>query len=261
MSDVTLHTGDCLEWLPSIPDASVDMVMSDPPYGTTACKWDTIIALDRLWPELLRVTKPFSAILMMSNQPFTTILISSKIDIFKYCWIWEKSKASNFIKANFSPLRSHEEVCVFSNGSSSYGANHNMMYNPQKTPGKSYDKGMRYNKSIEAFPGNYHNSRLLNQTGERYPRSVLYFPTADSEGVVYHPTQKPIKLMSYLIRTYTNNDDTVLDFCMGSGTTGVACVDTDRKFIGGDLLPEYVEIARKRIDGAKYIHQNSLFNE
>jgi site-specific DNA-methyltransferase (adenine-specific) len=246
-----LMRGDCLERMKEIPDGSVDMVLTDPPYGTTACKWDSIIPLEPMWQQLKRIIKPNGAIVMTASQPFTTTLVASNMKMFKYCWVWEKSKGSNFVHANFQPLKVHEDICVFSLGGSAQGSRTPMIYNPQHKDGKPYNKGVGHLDN-ENLAGGLTKSKTLNlenKTGKRKPRSVLYNKTAEGEGR-FHPTQKPVTLMEYLIKTYTNESETVLDFTMGSGTTGVACANTGRKFIGIELDGNYFDIAEDRIKKA-----------
>jgi len=234
-----LMNGDCLELMKGIPDGSVDMVLCDLPYGTTACAWDSVISFDRLWDEYKRALKPDGVLAFTSSQPFTTTLVASNMQYFRYELVWEKSKATGHALCNKRPMKAHESICIFSKGAH--------LYNPQKTPGKPYKQRLGTKESKEFSTG---TSRNDNASGDRYPRSVLYFKTAESEGKSQHPTQKPVALMEYLIRTYTHEGMTVLDNCMGSGTTGVACVNTGRKFIGIEMDEGYFDIAQKRIAGA-----------
>jgi site-specific DNA-methyltransferase (adenine-specific) len=227
---IDLRIGDCLEVMADIPDGSVDMVLADPPYGTTACKWDTVIPLESMWAELKRVIKPNGAIVMTASQPFTTTLISSNMKMFKYCWVWKKTKPTGHLNAKKQPLKTYEDICVF------YKKQCN--YIPQ---------GIRPTDKIvnRTNRGNYGEcSKSTRQTVTGYPRNIIEFPSFD--GV--HQTQKPVALMEYLIRTYTNEGETVLDFTMGSGTTGVASVNTGRNFMGIELDPGYFEIAKQRIN-------------
>ena len=248
MKDVlTLLKGDCLERMKEIPDGSVDMVLTDPPYGTTDCAWDAIIPLSNMWAGLKRVTKKTGAIVMTASQPFTSTLVISNAKNFKYCWVWEKSKASNFLQVSYMPLKAHEDVCVFGNGEK-------VTYNPQYTQGKPYSGEKRAGKkgSTTDVYQNVKNPlfRRGSEDGKRNPRTVQYFKTAESEGKQNHPTQKPVALMEYLIKTYTNPNETVLDFTMGSGTTGVAAMNLGRKFIGIELDDKYFAIAEERIKQA-----------
>lgn len=227
-----LMKGDCLERMKEIPDGSVDMVLADVPYGTTACTWDSIVPLEPMWVQLKRIIKLNGAIVMTASQPFTTTLISSNMKMFKYCWIWKKSKPTGHLNAKKQPLRTYEDVVVF--------YDNQCIYNPQGI--KPTDKVVsRTNR------GNYGEcSKTTRQTVTNYPRNIIEFPSVD--GV--HQTQKPVALMEYLIKTYTNENETVLDFTMGSGTTGVACANTGRKFIGVELDDNYFEIAKDRVFGA-----------
>ena len=237
--------GDCLERMKEIPDGSVDMILTDPPYGTTACKWDSIIPLEPMWEQLKRIINPSGAIVMTASQPFTSVLVCSNLKMFKYCWVWEKSKASNFLQAGYMPLKAHEDIVVFCGKGKP-------TYNPQMVDGKPYSGEKRAGKkgSNSDTVNNVPNpqKRRGSADGKRKPRTVQYFKTAESEGKTSHPTQKPVALMEYLIKTYTNENETVLDFTMGSGTTGVACVNTNRNFIGIELDEVYFNIAKERIN-------------
>ena len=240
--EIQLIKGDCLEVMKSIPDGSIDAIICDLPYGTTACKWDSVLPFEKLWEQYERIIKPNGAIILFGSQPFTSALIMSNPKMFKYEWIWEKSKASNFLQASYMPLKAHENIVVFGKGKTKYNA--------QKTKGKAFNKGKdkRIGKATEVYHSipNINGFEIVNETGLRNPRTVQYFTTAESEGK-YHPTQKPLELLEYLVKTYTNENDTVLDNTMGSGTTGVACVNTNRKFIGIEMDDNYFEIAKKRI--------------
>ena len=229
--------GDCLELLKEIPDGSVDMVLCDPPYGTTACKWDSVIPFEPMWEQLNRIIKPNGAILLFGSEPFSSALRMSNIKNFKYDWIWEKEQGANFMLCKYQPYKVHEIISVFSK------ATHN--YFPQMTDGKPYVSGKGTSGDIT---GNVPKVQTKND-GKRYPRSIQKFCTEKSKSK--HPTQKPVALLEYLIRTYTNEGETVLDFTMGSGSTGVACVNTGRKFIGMELDPGYFETAKRRIEEAQ----------
>ena len=221
------------------------MILCDLPYGTTACKWDTVIPFEPLWEAYKRIIKPNSAIVLTASQPFTSALVISNTDMFKYEWIWEKSKASNFLLARKQVLKAHENILVFSKETTNYF--------PQKTIGKPYKGEGRSKKGSKSdVVNNVANPTFRNDNqGDRFPRSVQYFKTAESEKIgSLHPTQKPVALMEYLIKTYTNEGDMVLDNCMGSGTTGVACINTNRKFIGIEMDDNYFETAKQRIDSA-----------
>lgn len=233
-----LFQGDCLELMKQIPDGSVDLVLCDLPYGTTQNKWDSVLPLNQLWQEYKRVSR--GAVVLTAAQPFTSALVTSNLPWFKYAWVWNKSKVTGVLNAKKQPLRNHEDVLVF--------YRHQPTYNPQGlTPfGKRRDNGYRrdggtsdnYGAISPTVDGNY----FQENTG--YPRSVL---AIGSEGKTIHPTQKPVALMEYLIKTYTNPGDTVLDNCMGSGTTGVAAVRNGRFFIGMELDEGYFKIAQDRI--------------
>ncbi len=245
-NNIWLMQGDCLERMKEIPEGSVDMVMCDPPYGTTACKWDSVIDLDLMWEQLKRIIKPNGAIVMTASQPFTTKIISSNYEMFKYCWVWEKSRGSNFVHANFQPLKVHEDVCVFSFGGSAQGSKSPMIYNPQHKQGKPYDKGVGHlnNEHLAGGLTKRGDIKLENKDGKRKPRSVLYNKTADSEGG-FHPTQKPVALMEYMLKTYSNEGETILDFTMGSGSTIKAANNLNRNSIG-------IEMGRCEKKGHKY---------
>lgn len=244
---IDLMFGDCLERMSEIPDGSVDMILADPPYGTTACKWDSVIPLQPMWEQLKRVIKPNGAIVMTASQPFTTTLISSNMKMFKYCWVWQKDKATNFFTAKFQPLNNTEDVIVFSEGGCGSGAKNPVPYNPQGVI--ACDRKMRNSRSVggEVFGLTCQEGKTYTQTQTGYPLKIIKF-TRDRSGL--HPTQKPIALMEYLINTYTNEDETVLDFAMGSGTTGVACKNLNRDFIGIELDQAYYNIAKNRLDMA-----------
>ena len=293
-----IYLGDCLELMKQIPDGSIDMILCDLPYGTTQCKWDTIIPLDKLWKEYNRVCKKNAAIVLTSAQPFTSALIMSNPKYFKYNWIWEKSKATGYLNAKKMPMRAHEDVCIFYRKPPTY--------NPQMVQGQPYNKGTAHRPtSVYGAQGLKEKTKkrkqiakmikdkdrldalklvrlemdkmnlswsiidkttsmieriieavkplkttVKNTTGLRYPRTVQYFKTAESEGKksVIHPTQKPIALFEYLIKTYTNEGDVVLDNCVGSGTTAVACINTKRKYIGMELDEEYYNKCIARIN-------------
>ena len=227
-----LMQGDCLELMKEIPDQSVDMILCDLPYGTTACKWDTVIPFEPLWAQYRRVAKRNAAIVLTASQPFTTALIASNMQEFRYDLKWCKTQATGFYNANRMPLRAHEDIAVFYRALPTY--------NPQKSDGKPYR--MKRGSASDVYQG-----KDLHETvsdGGRHPLSWQVF---QRDAAKVHPTQKPVALMEYLIRTYTNEGETVMDNCMGSGTTGVACVNTGRKFIGMEQDAKYFEIAQKRI--------------
>ena len=255
MSDVKtenlwLMHGDCLERMGEIPDGSVDMILADPPYGTTACKWDSVIPLDQMWSELKRIIKPNGAIVMTASQPFTSKLIISNIDNFAHCWVWNKRFAGNFVQAKRQPLKDHEDVVVFGNNRKQPN------YFPQMT-----DRDMPIkkggNKQSEAIPiAKTSTSKAFGEQQKVYDKK---FPTttclkfSSREGRGLHPTQKPVALLEYLIKTYTNEGETVLDFTHGSGSTGVAAVNTGRKYIGIETDETYFSISKERILVAKQV--------
>lgn len=237
-----LMKGDCLERMKEIPSGSVDMILADPPYGTTACKWDSIIPLEPMWEQLKRVIKHNGAIVMTASQPFTSVLVCSNIKMFKYDWTWRKPKGTGHLNAKRQPMRDKEDVVVFCSGQT--------IYNPQMTSGAPYkDKAGKNHDARTSMTdsyGAYTNFRNDND-GKRYPKQVLEFGVVERNTV--HPTQKPVTLMEYMIKTYTDEDETVLDFTMGSGTTGVACANTGRKFIGIEMDDKYFDVAKNRILG------------
>jgi DNA modification methylase len=229
-----LYHGDCLDIMPTFPARSVDLILSDLPYGTTQNKWDSVIPLDRLWAEYWRIAKPNAAIVLTAAQPFTSALVMSCSQHFRYDWVWEKNNPSGHLNANKRPLRAHEDVLVFCAGTPSYF--------PQKTQGHPLKQATRL-----GFSSNYGTQKTNSYAStERYPRSVQKInghPKLES----VHPTQKPVALMEYLIRTYTNPGGVVLDNCMGSGTTGVAAMQSGRRFIGIEREEGYFAICKERI--------------
>ena len=248
---IDLRQGDCLEIMKDIESGSIDAIITDPPYGTTSCKWDSVIPFDKMWEQLNRIIKPNGAIVLTASQPFTSSLIMSNPKMFKYCWVWEKSKGGNFVHAKYQPLKNHEDVVVFSKGGSAQGSKTPMVYNPQFVDGKPYDKGIGINTKVQLLSKGMTKKdtiELKNTTGKRYPKTVQKFVGDIKRSDKFHPTQKPVALMEYLIKTYTNETETVLDFTCGSGTTGVACKNLNRNFIGIELDEGYFNIAKERID-------------
>jgi DNA modification methylase len=244
--NIWLMQGDCLERMKEIPDGSVDAIICDPPYGTTACKWDAVIPFEPMWAQVKRVIKPNGAIVLFGSEPFSSALRMSNIKNYKYDWVWDKDKGFGVFLAKIQPLRTVENICVF--------YKKQCTYNPQMTEAKkdrirplskANKNGARNNitNSINCKVASDYNP------SKRYPLNLLKFSKPVSKDV--HPTQKPVALMEYLIRTYTNEGETVLDFTMGSGTTGVACVNTNRNFIGIELDQGYFDIACKRIEDAQ----------
>ena len=235
-----LMQGDCLEMMKSIPDGSVDMILCDLPYGTTACKWDSVIPFEPLWAAYRRVCKPNAAIVLTASQPFASCLIQSNLKKFRHEWLWKKDKSGNFAAAKFQPLRNYENVLVFSE--------ERVNYKPQMEARDVPIK--RGNSSEQGKLKNQKSSVRISSTAKEYNER---FPTAILEGFgtvrrTIHPTQKPVALFEYLIKTYTLEGETVLDNCMGSGTTGIACKNLNRNFIGIELDPEYFKIAENRIN-------------
>lgn len=238
--------GDCLERLRELSDNSVDMVLADLPYGTTACKWDTVIPFEPLWEELHRVAKPNAAMCMFGCEPFSSALRMSNIKRFKYDWIWKKNRPVGFVNAKLRPLGIHEIISVFSEGKTANGSV-NMPYNPQGLiPVNRMVRSPSAPTNENSYSRPSHKKEFLQENGN-YPRTILEFSKDDTRK---HPTQKPVALLEYLIRTYTNEGDTVLDPTMGSGSTGVACVNIGRNFIGIEREAEYVKIAESRIASA-----------
>lgn len=231
---VDLHFGDCLELMQELPDQSVDLILCDLPYGTTQNKWDSIIPFEALWSAYHRICR--GAIVLTAAQPFTSALVMSNAKGFRYQWVWEKPKASGFLNARRRPLTAHEDIVVFGGIDT---------YNPQGLVAVEVDNA-RKNKAGSGNFGKVSDRPYIQKEGN-FPRSVLRF---QHETAPVHPTQKPVALMEYLIRTYTNEGDTVLDNCMGSGTAGVACANTGRNFIGMEMDFKYFRMARKRIKEA-----------
>ena len=231
-----LKLGECLDKLTEIPDSSVNMVMADLPYGTTACKWDSVIPLVPLWKELERVTNENAAMVFTAAQPFTTALAASNLSDFRYEWIWEKPQGTNPMNAKVMPLKSHENILVF--------YKKKPVYNPQMWYSTPYTGFSSDESKIGEVYGSAKSKHRDNPEGSRYPKTILKFKQEKG----YHPTQKPVSLMEYLIKTYTNEGDTVLDPTMGSGTTGVACVNTNRNFVGIERDEKYYEMSKSRIE-------------
>jgi len=238
--EIYLDRNDCLESMKNIPDKSVDMILCDLPYGTTDCKWDSIIPFEPLWEQYNRMIKDNGAVVLFGSQPFTSELIHSNIKNFKYEWIWQKNAGSNFGTVKFQPMKEHESVLIFGKGKTTY----NPIMQERAESGKSRVKTkVKYDTKTEVYVGDLHNVQESIRPTLRYPSSIQKFNRERG----FHPTQKPTALLEYLIKTYTNENETVLDNCMGSGSTGVACVRTNRNFIGIELDCKYFEVAQKRI--------------
>lgn len=235
----TLIEGDCLDAMQKIPSSSIDMVLCDLPYGTTQNKWDSVIPLDELWQHYWRIVKERGVVALTSQGPFTATLIMSNVESFKYKIAWVKSKPTNFLNAKKQPLRKHEDVCIF--------YRKQPVYNPQMVAGEPYSKGVRKNQHTGSY-GRFKPRLVESKNGDRYPTDVVYFKTAESEGPVWHPTQKPVALGRYLIRTFTNPGDVVLDNAFGSGSFLVAAVLEDRRFVGIERNEEVHLFKDKRID-------------
>jgi site-specific DNA-methyltransferase (adenine-specific) len=269
MHNVDLINGDCLVEMRSIEEHSIDLILCDLPYGTTdrkgseskknagsrLLKWDTVIPLDELWLEYKRVLKPRGAVVLTADQPFTSKLILSNVEWFKYEWIWKKKKTTGFLLANYRPMKQTEDVVVFSPAGAAAASKNgkNMTYNPQGLIEKRVKKKnnpKRLGKFLHNPKFMGENNKLLHETEyeqkyTNYPSEIIEFGLDKN---VVHPTQKPVALMEYLIKTYSNENETVLDNCMGSGTTGVACVNTNRKFVGIERDEEYYDMAKTRIE-------------
>tara|TARA_B100000902_G_C27189263_1_gene853039 strand:+ start:285 stop:1121 length:837 start_codon:yes stop_codon:yes gene_type:complete len=255
---IVLWHGDCLEKMKLIPDNTIDLVLCDLPYGVTKCKWDSIINIDQLWAEYKRIIKkPSGVIALFAQQPFTSLLISKCFDLFKYNIFWKKSKCTQYLLANYRPMKCIEEICVFSYGGAAAASKHkgNMTYNPQGLIPKVVNKknsakriGKMLNQAHHLGPNNKLTSgKPYKQKFTNYPKELVEFPVVTKDEATEHETQKPIGLTEYLIKTYSNEGDTVLDNTMGSGTTGIGCINTNRKFIGIEKKDKYFKLAKNRI--------------
>lgn len=253
--NIKLYYGDCIKKMELIPDNSIDLVLCDLPYGTTKCKWDTIIDINKLWVHYKRIVKkPSGVILLFGQQPFTSMLISSNYEWYKYNLIWKKNKTTQFLLANYRPMKCTEDICVFSKGGAAAASRKkgNMTYNPQglvpvniKKKNSAERIGKMLNQTHHLGPNNKLTSNTeYTQKFTNYPNELIEF---DIECDTIHETQKPVKLIEYLIKTYSNENDTVLDNTMGSGTTGIGCVNTNRKFIGIEIEEKYFKLSKYRI--------------
>ena len=243
---IDLRCGDCLELMKDIPSGSIDLILTDPPYGTTNCKWDTIIPFEPLWEQYKRIIKKNGAIVLFGAEPFTSMLICSNISWFKYNWIWQKDKATGHLNAKKQPMRTVETISVF--------YKNQCVYNPQldKKPKKNIRPATTKRKNIQNYGSMDKESVRGIPIDMSYPKDILSFRGCfGDKGKSNHPTEKPVALLEYLVKTYTNDGETVLDNCMGSGSTGVACVNTGRNFIGIELDKEYFQIAKERIENCK----------
>ena len=240
---IDLRQGDCLELMKDIPDKSIDMILCDLPYGTTKNKWDSVIPFEPLWKQYNRIIKDNGVIVLFSQQPFTAQLILSNINLFRYEWIWQKTKSTGFMNAKKMPLKSHENILVFYKKLPTY--------NPQCV---KVGVHLKTGRSRKGNSRNYGKTGCGNpdyiQTTSNYPKDIITFSNPSNKGHL-HPNQKPVELLEYLIKTYTNEGDVVLDNCMGSGSTGVACANTNRNFIGIELDENYYKIACERINNTQ----------
>lgn len=248
MANYKIYLGDCLEVMKTIPDNSIDAVICDPPYGTTACSWDTVIPLDIMWTELKRLVKPYKAIVIFGQEPFSSFLRLSNLDWYKYHWYWRKSRPSGFVNAKLKPLKDIEIISVFSSGCTANGSLKNMPYYPQnlKDVNIEWSRPKHY-YGVDSAINSTRKSHKLSMTIEKsgYPRQVLDYSNPNNN--TNHPTEKPVALLEYLINTYTKENETVFDFTMGSGSTGVACLNINRDFIGIELNKKYFDIAETRL--------------
>ena len=254
---INLYKGDCLELMKDIPDGSIDAIITDPPYGTTACKWDSVIDFELMWEQLNRIIKPNGAIVLFGSEPFSSALRMSNIKNYKYDWTWEKPNGTNFLNYKYQPAKVLETISIFGFMATSYSKKGNMKYNPQMVEGSAYTcKQGRTGESHGRGKKTKERRDIATvSNGMRYPKNII--KVNPERG--FHPTQKPILLMEYLIRTYTNENETVLDFTMGSGTTGVACVNTNRNFIGIEMDDNYFKIAEQRIKDQQRENEEELF--
>ena len=241
--NVNLFNGDCLEVMKGIPDGSVDLVLTDMPYGTTACKWDTVVNLEELWKQINRIKKSNAAVVMTAAQPFTSVLGYSNIKDLKYSWQWVKSRATGHLNAKKMPMKNLEDILVFYSKLPTYNPQGVVVCDIQQHNSKSHSLRGKETEPTSVVTGGI-AFKPYKQTLTNYPRQTIEIA---SEGSTVHPTQKPVALMEYLVKTYTNEGDTVVDMFMGSGTTGIACKNLDRKFIGIELDETYFNIAKDRI--------------
>ena len=249
-NNINLFNGDCLEVMDKLIEQGmqVDAIITDPPYGTTACKWDSIIPFDEMWSRINKLVKPNGAIVLFGSEPFSSALRMSNIKNYKYDWVWDKSSAGNVLVARYQPLKIHELVHIFSSGGKAIYYPQYTFGHKDRTDDKAVTQKSEINQKIKS--GVFKASKTNKPKDARYPKSILDFSKQASECAnsnSVHPTQKPVELMGYLIKTYTNESETVLDFTMGSGSTGVACKNLDRKFIGIELDETYFNIAKERI--------------
>ena len=238
-----LYQGDCLEVMDELISLGVkfDAIITDPPYGTTACKWDSVIPLDEMWKRLNKLIKTNGAIVLFGSEPFSSTLRMSNIKNYKYDWVWNKKKPGNIFLAKYQPMKIHENILVFSNGTANYY--------PIKIPRDKIKKSKNYGTG-ESMGGDRHKEDKLYVYKDKNPVSIIEVSNANQKGKV-HPTQKPVDLLEYLIKTYTNEGELILDFTMGSGTTGVAALNTNRRFVGIEKEEKYFNISKERIENTK----------
>lgn len=249
-----IYLGDCMELMRGIDDQSIDAVICDLPYGTTPCEWDKALPMDELWREYKRIIKPNGSIVLFCQQPFTTKLIASNMDMWKYNWIWVKNNGTNFLNSHHQPIKITEDIAVFGFAASSPSSkDFHLTYNPQFGVGKPYIS-KNGNRATTSVINRLMKHSITISNGERYPKNLIYF-TRDKERI--HPTQKPIDLLRYLVLTHTNEGDLVLDNCMGIGSTIMACIKEKRHYIGMELDEKWFDIASKRINSVK--QQPTLF--
>ena len=239
MVNVNLMKGDCLELMKSIPDGSVDLILTDPPYGTTACKWDSVIDLDEMWNELKRIIKPTGACVLFSSQPFTTNLIYSNMKCFKYSMVWKKSKCGSPLTAKYKPLTKHEDINVFSLHKKT------LKYYPQMSEGKPYKRKFTENKVNNMGFGI--KGVETDNNGTRHPTTILDYPQQWRRQDQVHPTQKPVELMEFLIKSFSMENETVLDFTAGSMSTAIACINTNRNGIMIEKDEHYFKVGSDRV--------------
>lgn len=253
LTDIQLFLGDCLKGMEKIPDKSINAIICDLPYGTTKNKWDSILPFDALWAQYERIITDNGAIVLFSQMPFTAKVVASNYPLFKYEIIWVKSQGTGHLNANFTPLKAHENILIFSKAAAAWTKCSSMTYNPQKTKCRGYVSKSSGNNTSSNYGKQKAYENIIN---ESFPVDVVEFPRDPDR---LHPTQKPVNLLRYLIRTYTNAGDTVLDNCMGSGTTAVACVMEERDFIGFEIVEEYYNITANRVKLAQQEQQSKLF--
>lgn len=252
MGTCKLFLGDCLEVMKNIPDKFVHLILCDLPYGTTACKWDSVIPFEPLWEHYKRLIKDDGAIVLFGNEPFSSSLRLSEPKLYRYDWKWNKLRGYNFQQANYAPMRNYEDICVFSKRPAIYNKGGSCRYFPIKTDTHIIHKSGTPTKTETLRDGASTLLKPLNKVHAGfYPKAIIEFPK-DKEN--FHPTQKPVSLLEYLIQTYTKKNEVVMDNCMGSGSTGVACSNTNRKFIGIELDEKYFKIAKERIENASKLN-------